>query len=147
MERRWQRGGAHHIAAPVGATPCDRVVPVNCILHAKPRIEVNQVRAAAHENMLAVVEHAPAHPVFETGSASSKPPPRLEHDWPISGVTEPQRRCKPREAPANDNHIIAHGDPLRDRMAISIFASFDIETPGTDVTRRGEASMRSSSAR
>ena len=65
-------------------------------------VEILQVRAAAHQYMLVIVEDGSASGVVETRRSATEFASRLENDGAIAGLSELNRSRKAGQATADD---------------------------------------------
>ena len=79
MRGRRQQTGLHHIRRVRRIGPVDAGVPLNGVGHAQALIEVKQVGATAHQDVLAIVQHFTSARVGEAGCSATQFAPRLQH--------------------------------------------------------------------
>ena len=79
MRGRWQQAGLHHVRRVRRIGPVHAGVPLDGIGHAQALIEVEQVGATTHQDVLAIVQHFTSARVGETGCSATKFAPRLQH--------------------------------------------------------------------
>ena len=104
---------APHGAAPAarprsrGATrrigPPGRVVPADPVEDPESGVEIEDVRAAPHDDVLAVVEPEAGARIVEAGGPPTELPARLEDDRDPAGVGEPDGRGEPGHAGTDDH--------------------------------------------
>ena len=79
MRGRRQQAGLHHIRRVRRIGPVDAGVPLNGVGHAQALIEVKQVGATAHQDVLAIVQHFTSARVSEAGCSATEFASRLQH--------------------------------------------------------------------
>jgi hypothetical protein len=69
----WRKpAGFHDISPTIGTKPGCRFVPINPINDAESSVEIEQFRAASHENMLAIIKDLPGPSIDETAGAATE---------------------------------------------------------------------------
>jgi hypothetical protein len=56
VERRWQPGGSNDAAAPAGLDVGEPAEPGDLVFNAEPGVKVDEVGAAAEQDVLAVID-------------------------------------------------------------------------------------------
>ena len=84
--------------------PISFFVPLHPLQHAQTLIEIQQIDAAPHGDVLAVVENFSSARVHKAGGATTQFTACFKHNWSEAGLGQAQRGGNARNAPANNRH-------------------------------------------
>ena len=79
MRWRWQQAGLHDVGRVRRIGPVHARVPFDGVGHAQALIEVEQVGATTHQDVLAIVEHFTSARVSEAGCSATQLASCLQH--------------------------------------------------------------------
>src|SRR6185437_4510548 len=112
MKRSRQRRWLDDRLAAAGFNKRERLIPANLIFHANTLIELNDIRASAEQNMLAVVHHFSGAGMFVGGSAAAQVRTLFEEGDAETADRQSASGGQSREAAANHGNcrgaLLAH---------------------------------------
>ena len=112
MKRGGQPARLYAVDLTVAVCPIQLSVPVDLIEHPKTIVQVDQVGAAPHQHVLAVVDDLTASWIDEAGRSSTQDLSGLDDDRLAVGVGKLQGRGDPRQAPADDRDASSQSEPF-----------------------------------
>ena len=102
MSRSRQPARLYTVDLAVFIRPVQFPMPLDCVEHPQTVVQVDQIGAATHQHVLAVVDELTASGIDEAGRSSAENLSALDDDWLTVGLGELKGRGNSRQAAADD---------------------------------------------
>ncbi len=153
MQRRRQPPRLHLVDDAAAGGPPVAAVPVDLVRDAQPVVQVDQVRAAAEQHVLAVVDDAARARIAQARRPAAETLAGLDDDRNQVRAGQPHRRGDAREPAPDDDDAALHAVQLpvpriihRARTAIAAFVTECSRIRRPETTWAGLAAAFSSSS-